>query len=134
MVARDLIQDPVWQGTDLGRPIPPSPHAVSVALPRWQDVVGYEEKDPRVVNALTSGYPRFFIHAEVRELARQIGHGQPCLPFPSLRAARRCAAFIECNSDAQAKVLAFQGVHGVVTSEAGTAALRAFWQHTGLIV
>ena len=53
-----------------------------MALPRWQDVVGYEEKKPEVVNALTSGYPRFFIHAEVRELARQIGDGQPCLPFP----------------------------------------------------
>src|ERR1035437_3934384 len=134
MTARDLLQNPLWKGEELGRPIPASPHAVSVALPLWQDVVGYEEKDPRVVNALTSGYPRFFIHAEVRELARQIGDGKPCLPFPSLRAARRCASFIERSSDAQAKVVAFQGLHGVVTSEAGTAGLRAFWQHTGLII
>ena len=88
MAERDLLQNPVWQGKELGSPIPASPHAVSVALPRWQDVVGYEEKKPEVVNALTSGYPRFFIHAEVRELARQIGDGRPCLPFPSLRAAR----------------------------------------------
>ena len=58
----------------------------------------------------------------------------PCLPFPSLRAARLCAQFIERTSGEQAKVLAFRGMHGVVTSEAGTAALRAFWQHTGLIV
>jgi cystathionine gamma-synthase len=134
MSPRDLFQQPVWKGEELGQPIPASPHAVSVALPLWQDVVGYEEKDPRVVNALTSGYPRFFIHAEVRELARQIGDGKPCLPFPSLRAARRCASFIERSSDAQAKVVAFQGLHGVVTSEAGTAGLRAFWQHTGLII
>ncbi len=134
MSARDLFQQPVWKGEELGQPIPVSPHAVSVALPLWQDVVGYEEKDPRVVNALSSGYPRFFIHAEVRELARQIGDGKPCLPFPSLRVARRCASFIERSSDAQAKVVAAGGIHGVVTSEAGTAALRAFWQHTGLIV
>jgi cystathionine gamma-synthase len=134
MSPRDLFQEPVWKGEELGQPIPASPHAVSVALPRWQDVVGYEEKNPRVVNALTSGYPRFFIHTEVRELARQMGDGKPCLPFPSLRAARLCAAFIERSSGAQAKVVAFEGTHGVVTGEAGTAALRAFWQHTGLIV
>jgi cystathionine gamma-synthase len=134
MSARDLHQDPVWQGEELGQPIPASPHAVSVALPRWQDVVGYEEKKPEVVNALTSGYPRFFIHAQVRELAQQIGDGRPCLPFPSLRAARLCAEFVERSSGEQAKVVAFRGIHGVVTSEAGTKALRAFWQHTGLIV
>ena len=134
MSARDLFQQPVWQGEELGQPLPVSAHAVSVALPRWRDVVGYEEKKPEVINALTSGYPRFFIHAEVRELARQIGNGQPCLPFPSLRAARLCAGFIERTSGEQAKVIAFRGLHGVVTTEAGTAALRAFWQHTGLIV
>ncbi len=134
MPPRDLFREPVWKGEELGLPIPPSPHAVSVAMPRWQDVVGYEEKDPRVVNALHSGYPRFFIHAEVQELGRQIGDGWPCLPFPSLRAARRCAAFVEHTSGVQAKVVAYRGLHGVVTSEDGTAALRAFWQHTGLIV
>src|SRR5512140_1816356 len=121
MVARDLIQDPVWQGTDLGRPIPAAPHAVSVALPRWQDVVGYEEKKPEVVDALMSGYPRFFIHKQVQALARQMGDGRPCLPFPSLRAARLCADFIERTSHEQAKVLAFRGMHGVVTSETGSA-------------
>jgi cystathionine gamma-synthase len=132
--ARDLSQHPIWRADELGRAIPASPHAVSVALPRWQDVVGYEEKKPEVVNALTSGYPRFFIHKQVQELARQIGDGRPCLPFPSLRAARLCAQFIERGSGEQAKVLAFRGIHGVLTSEAGTAAMRAFWQHTGLIV
>src|SRR5512144_2692831 len=98
MIERDLSQDPVWRGEELGQPIPASPHSVSVALPRWQDVVGYEEKKPEVVKALTSGYPRFFIHAEGQELARQIGDGRPCLPFPSLRAARLCAQFIERTS------------------------------------
>jgi cystathionine gamma-synthase len=134
MPERDLFLKPIWQGAELGQPIPASPHAVSVALPRWQDVVGYEEKKPEVVNALASGYPRFFIHADVQKVARQIGDGRPCLPFPSLRTARLCAEFIERTSGEQAKVLAFRGMHGVVTSDAGTAALRAFWQHTGLIV
>ena len=134
MAARDLFRKPLWQGEELGHPIPASPHAVSVALPRWQDVVGYEEKKPEVVNALNSGYPRFFIHQEVQELARQLGDGQPCLPFPSLRAARLCAEFIERSGREQAKVITFRGLHGVVTSEAGRDALHAFWQDTGLIV
>ena len=110
------------------------PHAVSVALPRWQDVVGYEEKKPEVTQALTCGYPRFFIHREVQELARQIASGQPCLPFPSLKAARQCAEFVERSSGQKAKVVACRGVNAVVTSDSGNAALRAFWQHTGLIV
>ena len=134
MTPRNLFQDPVWKGEELGAPIPASPHAVSVALPRWRDVVGYEEKDTTVINALKSGYPRFFVHAEVQELARRIADGKPCLPFPSSRAARLCVNFIERASGEQAKVVARNGVHGVVTTEAGNAALRAFWQHTGLIV
>lgn len=134
MSARDVSKDPVWRGEELGQPIPALPHAVSVALPRWEDVVGYEEKKPEVVNALAGGYPRFFIHAEVRELARQLGDGRPCLPFPSPRAAGLCAEFIERTSGQQAKVLTGRGLSGVVTSDAGSAALRAFWQHTGLIV
>src|SRR5512136_3076232 len=104
MTARDLSPPPIWRAEDLGRPIPASPHAVSVALPRWQDVVGYEEKKPEVVKALTSGYPRFFIHKEVQELAQRIGNGRACLPFPSLRTARRCAQFIERTCGEQAKV------------------------------
>jgi cystathionine gamma-synthase len=32
------------------------------------DVRGYEEKDPRVLDALRSGYPRFVVHAYVGEL------------------------------------------------------------------
>jgi cystathionine gamma-synthase len=134
MNPRDLFQNPIWRAEQLGQPIPASPHAVSVALPRWEDVVGYEEKKPEVVTRLTSGYPRFLILAQVQELAQQIGNGQPCLPFPSARAAGMCAKFIERTSGEQAKVVERSGIRGVVTSDAGTPALRAFWQHTGLIV
>lgn len=114
--------------------MPNSPHSVSVALPRWRDVVGYEEKDPAVIGALKSGYPRFFLHTEVQELAKQIGKGQPCLPFPSARVANLCAQFIKRTSGETANVVAQSGAHAVVTSEAGSVVLKAFWQHTGLIV
>ena len=77
----------MWQADRLGQPLPSSPHGVSVALPRWQDVVGYEEKTAAVMERMSSGYPRFVIHPLVQEIARHLGRGQPCLPFPSARAA-----------------------------------------------
>ena len=134
MSFRDLLQDPIWKAEELGQAIPPSVHAISVALPRWQDVVGYEEKQPEVLERLLSGYPRFRIHAMVVEVARQIGKGEPCLPFPSIRVAEACAEFIRRTSGAEARVISQEDIHGVVTNAAGNAALLAFWQHTGLIV
>ena len=41
----------------LGCPIPVDEHAVSVSLPTWQDVCGYEEGEIRVLNELKIGYP-----------------------------------------------------------------------------
>lgn len=134
MSSRDLFQEPVWKAAELGRRIPDSIHAVSVALPRWEDVVGYEEKKPETMAHLTSGYPRFLIHPLVQELARQIGHGQPCLPFPSGRVAAVCAEYVRKSSGQSAEAVVRDGVYGVVTTDAGYPALRAFWQHTGLIV
>lgn len=92
---RDLATDPCWQAGDLGRPLPDDPHAVSVALPLWEHVVGYEENDPAVTSRFQCGYPRFFLHPTVRrlhetassELARE---GETALAFPSEAAARRC--------------------------------------------
>ncbi|HEY6838336.1 MAG TPA: PLP-dependent transferase [Geobacteraceae bacterium] len=134
MAGRELLRDPVWQGEELGEALPDSPHAVSVALPRWQDVVGYEEKWPEVVDRLKSGYPRFVIHRLVRELARQAGGECPCLVFPSAETARLCVDFIVRQSGAGAVVLPQGDVWGVATSVRGVDALKAFWQHTGLIV
>jgi cystathionine gamma-synthase len=131
---RDLLTDPICLPEELGCPIPAAPHAVSVALPCWQDVIGYEENKPEVIDRLRGGYPRFVIHAAVRTLAERIGGGQPCLPFPSADVAARCARFIEAQSGRAASVVPSGAVWGVVTSEAGAPALRAFWQHTGAIV
>jgi len=124
----------VWGAEDVGRPIPASPHAVSMALPRWQDVVGYEEKRPEVMARLTSGYPRFLIHPLVEALSATLGKGRPCLPFPSTAVARRAAEFVVRSSGEPAEVAVQGGVAGVLTNDPGYLALKAFWQHTGLIV
>jgi cystathionine gamma-synthase len=131
---RDLLTDPIHDAIELGNPIPPSPDAVSVALPRWQDVVAYEENRPEVVERLRGGYPRFVIHAAVRELATRAGNGRPSLPFPSADVASRCARFIEAQAGAPAEVVPHDTVFSVVTTEEGSKALQAFWQHAGLIV
>lgn len=134
MSNRNLLQDPAWRPEELGVPLPESLYAVSVALPRWQDVVGYEEKWPEVISRLQCGYPRFVIHRLVQELARLMAGGdEPCLPFPSRSAAEQCAAFVARNGGT-ARMASWQGEYGVVTDTAGYDSMKAFWQHTGLIV
>src|SRR5512144_700132 len=134
MPGRDLFLEPVCRREELGQPIPESPHAVSVALPRWEDVVGYEEGRPEVIGKLAGGYPRFVIHPLVKTLAERLGERAPCLPFPSSRAAQMCANFIRRSSGEVVEIVATNGLHGVRTSEVGAPFLKAFWQHTGMIV
>src|SRR5512142_2136532 len=129
MSGHDLFERPVWKGEAVGQPIPPSQHAVSVSLPRWQDVVGYEEKKPEVVDHLTSGYPRFVVHALVQDLARELGGGEPCLPFPSVRVAEQAAQFVRSTAAVEAKVVENCGIAGVIAAGPGHTALRSFWQH-----
>lgn len=130
----DLLKQPVWRAEELGHPIPASPHAVSMALPTWDDVVGYEEKKPRVLSKLRTGYPRFVIHPLVQQLAERLAPGRPCLPFPSRRAATLAAEFVRRTACANAELVSGHGVFGVASDVTGAEALKAFWQHTGLIV
>lgn len=53
----------------LGHAVPPfTSHAISVSLPTWRDNVGYEEGEKRVVQAMVTGYPRFFIHLSIQKV------------------------------------------------------------------
>ena len=57
----------------LGDTVPAlTPHAVSVSLPTWQDVVDYEEGEQRIKDAMTSGYPRFFIHHQIQKVSHLV--------------------------------------------------------------
>ena len=135
MSAANLLIHPAWKAEDLGQPLPNTPHAVSFALPRWSDVVGYEEKTPSVASRITTGYPRFVIHPLVAEMGKQLVNGKSwCLPLPSPRAAKQAADFVRRTSGQLAEVVTRGDWQGVLTNEEGYAALRAFWQHTGLIV
>lgn len=53
----------------LGREVPPyTAHAISVSLPTWDDTVGYEEGQKRVIDSMVTGYPRFFIHRTIQKV------------------------------------------------------------------
>jgi cystathionine gamma-synthase len=59
----------------LGTSLPPGdPHGVSVSLPRWEDTVGWANRDKRVIERMTTGYPRLFVPLIVRKLASKIVH------------------------------------------------------------
>lgn len=54
----------------VGCALPPhTPHAISVSLPTWGDVVGYEEGEKRVMDSMVTGYPRFFIHLSIQKVS-----------------------------------------------------------------
>ena len=54
----------------LGCPVPKKSHAVCVSLPTVEDLIGYEEKDPDTINAISSGYPRFVTHPSIIDLSK----------------------------------------------------------------
>ncbi|KAF8609418.1 PLP-dependent transferase [Ceratobasidium sp. AG-I] len=83
----------------LGGSIPNLPHAISVSLPTWEDNIGYEEGEKRVVDAMSNGYPRFFIHLDIQALAqiceKKFGQpGEKCFLFPAAYIATACRQFM----------------------------------------
>ncbi|TVR43862.1 MAG: PLP-dependent transferase [Planctomycetota bacterium] len=97
MASRDLLAHPLYRPIDLGAAVPDSAHAVSVALPTWAACIGYEEKQPWVMNALKAGYPRFVTHPLLAALIAWVSdsHGLPqerLALAPSRRSAKRLLA------------------------------------------
>ncbi|MDG2126270.1 MAG: PLP-dependent transferase, partial [Verrucomicrobiales bacterium] len=138
---RDLITNPAWRAEDLGAPLQDSRHAVSVAMPLWEHVVGYEEERPAVLRRLQCGYPRFFVHPRVRELfvaaeMKFARGGERCVVLPDLRVARRCIDFMGKRGVSGCRVVAYgwgQLAVVVLAEEAMRLALE-FWRYTGEIV
>jgi cystathionine gamma-synthase len=52
----------------LGHRVPNVPHAVSVQLPKWQDMVDFAYGNSRVQSVQKSGYPRSFLHKDVQRV------------------------------------------------------------------
>ncbi|KAJ3573468.1 hypothetical protein NP233_g2415 [Leucocoprinus birnbaumii] len=138
----------------LGLGVPPhTPHAISVSLPTWRDNVGYEEGEQRVVDAMISGYPRFFIHLSIRRLATVCEHkyavgNEQCMLFPARAVAEECRDFIRrrsqtdlqprlvhlfiCPEDVQPTPANTADLHIVLFPSDAFGLAKEFWQHTGL--
>ena len=133
-----LLTEPLWRPEDLGRPIPDSPHAVSVCLPTWRDVVGYEEGDERVRARLRAGYPRFVHPPFCRQLAataarRFVRDGEACLVFPGPGPADRAARFVRDRTGLPPRIdpLGTHDAYAVTFPQAAAAEAAAAWQHGG---
>jgi len=135
----ELLTAPRWRPEDLGRPIPDSPHAVSACLPTWNDNVAYEEQDPRVVERLTTGYPRFIFNQLCRDLfddcRQRFARGADgCLVFPSRSSAEQCAEFVRPQADGAVHVhdVGRLGAWCVSFPRGSAARAKSFWQHSGV--
>jgi cystathionine gamma-synthase len=127
-----------------GNPIPLDEHACSVSLPKWSDVVGYEEGNVAVTSKMVCGYPRFVFHPYVVrlmevviEMEKQKGdeHGLSCrahddvdcLLLPSYEAACRAHDFLR-------KAVLFQGTMSTTTTTTTTSTMSSYpdnaLQHT----
>ncbi|KAH9054840.1 PLP-dependent transferase [Lactarius vividus] len=126
----------------LGNPIPAfTEHAISVSLPTWGDNVGYEEGEARVINAMQTGYPRFFINLDIRKLSTLLEQkfGTPSessLLFPSRKSAEACRAFLAAR-DVLARVVQHcisdrLCIFLVLFPRDQFSTAKQFWQHTGL--
>lgn len=131
-----LHSAPACHPEDLGRPIPDSLHAVSVCLPTWDDVIGYEEQDPRVISRLRTGYPRFFFHPLIEKVRAKLrtqharAH-EDVLPFADAAAAEQCATHISpgarfCDAGG--------GLWGALFPASELPRARDYWQHSGRIL
>lgn len=140
---------------DVGVPIPHNtPHAVSVTLPTWEATVAYEEGEEWVTSKMSSGYPRFFIHSVIQELADNLQskygrEGERCMVFPSYNVAKRCREFIKAKSEQTVPVRVLQlstpppaseeDKSNVIESTIGVvffpiesfSVAKSYWQHSG---
>jgi cystathionine gamma-synthase len=125
-----LHAHPLCRVEDLGASIPDSPHAVSVCLPTWADVIGYEEKEPRVIDTMRTGYPRFFFHPLINKIRAVLEPktGRDVLPFADEAAAKQCAAL------AEGKAVEVDGLWAAYFPAAHLPTARAYWQHAGRIL
>ena len=134
MSERNLLKEPCWQGSDLGHPLPDHPHAVSMALPRWRDVIAYEEHEATCRAALQTIYPRFGLHPFLQELVKQVSSdGMGVWPFASRAAALEAQKHCQRKSpQSSLRLLDQHKISCLCTDAAASAHAKAFWQHTGL--
>jgi len=125
-----LLSHPLCHPEDLGKPIPASQHAISMCLPRWQDVVGYEERDPATMAKLMLGYPRFLYHPLVEQAFRKFkkDHDEAVQIYTTAKAAERCKTYLVAQHP-DARIELRGNVISYPLDCADSA--KEYWQHAG---
>lgn len=134
----------------LGTSLPPrDPNAISVSMPQWDDVVRYEEGDPKVLNAMACGYPRFFRHplvlalqtATLKHLVPHDDNSQwEVMVTPTFDVAKRLQSFlVASNSDViQKHEVTIHSVKNAIYvvrfPHQISSTAKQYWQHSGEIV
>ena len=136
---RDLLREPAWQEKDLGMPLPDDLHAVSVCLPSWSSVIGYEESLEKVTSQLQCGYPRFFKHPMINRLiaeaTEQICKDNEALAiFPNTKAAQRAQFFVEKRISEATRISSYGDFQCLIVPEKHISIAMEFWRYTGEII
>ncbi|MFP6886204.1 MAG: PLP-dependent transferase, partial [Opitutales bacterium] len=122
----------------LGEQVPSSEHAVCVSLPTMADVIGYEEKDPRVMAKVQTGYPRFVIHKYVARMAEELLAERGLVErfgfaVTSANAAEELGKFLGTDEFSVEQLEGFAFAHTPDSLEIQASA-KSFLQHTGFSV
>lgn len=138
-----LLTAPLWQADSLGTPLPDDEFGVSVSLPLWSHVIGYEEGDPAVTSTFKSGYPRFFMPPAISRLcdlvARELGltADQACLVFPRRIHAERCLEWLKRHEAGQGASVVEYGPEALgvaVFAKTGYDQARKCWRFCGEVI
>ncbi len=120
-----------------GTSIPPdNPHAISVSLPAFSDVIGYEEKTPLILDKLNSAYPRFRMNKLNARAASHIKEifdigDKIVLPISSPDVLE----FMKLSGSKEVQLISSAGYHTLAFSPeySGMKDIISFLQHTGMI-
>ncbi|PJZ71540.1 Cys/Met metabolism PLP-dependent enzyme [Leptospira perolatii] len=112
-------------------------HAVSMSLPKVQDVIGYEEKRVETLSRLKAGYPRFIAHAFVEKILdynrEQKGIEGPQVIVNSQKVANQIIELFELRGS---QILEDEGIVTLVFDRdpEKESKVLSFIQHTGCLV
>ena len=129
---------PTIESLPFGTPIPEnSPHAVSVHMPQWEDIIAYEEHTEEASDAVLQGYPRFVIHPWMHQWTKKFIKAKHlfALPFPNLFSARQGKKFL--NDQGVETCHIFKSSHDIYLLAANKIhkdKITKFWQNYGWVV
>jgi len=136
---RDLMENPAWDESDLGQPLPDSPHACSVCLPTWETVVGYEEGREKIVRRLRTGYPRFIKNPAVERLfetvrAETCTSNEDIMVLPTRLSAQRAHRWLEVQAETAIRSTSYHGFHALIFPEKAKQLAKDYWRFSGEVV